>query len=61
MNVVCRLTRSRQYEVNAICRQPLADDHTARVVTVRKREFVCLFGFNVALKHLRSYHDGACL
>ena len=23
--------------------------------------FVCLFGFNVALKHLRSYHDGACL
>ena len=21
----------------------------------------CLFGFNVALKHLRSYHDGACL
>ena len=22
---------------------------------------VCLFGFNVALKHLRSYHDGACL
>ena len=22
--------------------------------------FVCLFGFNVALKHLRSYHDGAC-
>ena len=22
--------------------------------------FVCL-GFNVALKHLRSYHDGACL
>ena len=38
MNVVCRLTRSRQYEVNAICRQPLADDHTARVVTVRKRE-----------------------
>ena len=25
------------------------------------RLFVCLFGFNVALKHLRSYHDGACL
>ena len=23
--------------------------------------FVCLFGFNVALKHLRSYHNGACL
>ena len=23
--------------------------------------FVCLFGFNVALKHLRSYHDGVCL
>ena len=20
----------------------------------------CLFGFNVAFKHLRSYHDGAC-
>ena len=25
------------------------------------RMFVCLFGFNVALKHLRSYHDDACL
>ena len=23
--------------------------------------FFCLFGFNVDLKHLRSYHDGACL
>ena len=23
--------------------------------------FVCLFGFNVAFKHLRSYQDGACL
>ena len=23
--------------------------------------YVCLFGFNVALKHLRSYHDGVCL
>ena len=21
---------------------------------------VCLFGFNVAFKYLRSYHDGAC-
>ena len=23
--------------------------------------FVCLFGFNVAFKHLWSYRDGACL
>ena len=23
--------------------------------------FVCLFGFNVAFKHLRSYHNSACL
>ena len=23
-------------------------------------DFVC-FGFNIAFKHLRSYHDGACL
>ena len=23
--------------------------------------FVCLFGFNVAFKHLRSYREGACL
>ena len=23
--------------------------------------FVCLLGFNVAFKHLRSYLDGACL
>ena len=23
--------------------------------------FVCLFGFNIAFKHLRSYRDGACL
>ena len=23
--------------------------------------FMFCFGFNVALKHLRSYHDGACL
>ena len=23
--------------------------------------FICLFGFNVAFKHLRSYRDGACL
>ena len=23
--------------------------------------FVCLFGFNVDFKHLRSYQDGACL
>ena len=22
---------------------------------------VCLFGFDIAFKHLRSYHDGACL
>ena len=29
--------------------------------TVQTCLFVCLFGFNVALKHLRSYHDGACL
>ena len=28
---------------------------------IRVNVFVCLFGFNVALKHLRSYHDGACL
>ena len=26
----------------------------------RQNDF-CLFGFNVAFKHLRSYHDGACL
>ena len=24
-------------------------------------DFVCLFGFNVAFKHLRSYRDGAFL
>ena len=23
--------------------------------------FLCLFGFNVAFKHLRSYLEGACL
>ena len=28
---------------------------------VLKCLFVCLFGFNVAFKHLRSYRDGACL
>ena len=28
---------------------------------VRPDFFVCLFAFNVALKHLRSYHDGVCL
>ena len=31
------------------------------IVERHNRQFVCLFGFNVALKHLRSYHDGACL
>ena len=24
-------------------------------------ELICLFGFNVAFKHLRSYHGSACL
>ena len=24
------------------------------------QRFVCLFGFNVALKHLRSYHFDQC-
>ena len=27
----------------------------------RRHILVCLFGFNVAYKHLRSNHDGACL
>ena len=31
-----------------------------RSQTSRSILFVCLFGFSVALKHLRSYHDGAC-
>ena len=30
-------------------------------VCVCKCLFVCLFGVNVAFKHLRSYHDGTCL
>ena len=31
------------------------------VVNVEFRLFVCLFGFNVAFRHLRSDRDGACL
>ena len=27
----------------------------------KNKILVCLFGFYVALKHLRSYHNGACL
>ena len=34
---------------------------TCLVRYIKEWFFFCLFGFNVALKHLRSYHDGACL
>ena len=27
----------------------------------KSQAWICLCGFNVAFKHLRSYHDGACL
>ena len=46
-----------------VCRTVYGDMHLKDLLgsIIRVGLFVCLFGFNVALKHLRSYHDGACL
>ena len=42
----------------------VTDANAAIDEPITSTDYVCLFvcfGFNVALKHLRSYHDGACL
>ena len=56
-NVFFRLKEEQEQEKNR--RRQEAERATRSDICCSM--FVCLFGFNVAFKHLRSYHDGACL
>ena len=39
----------------------LTDVESLIVAAIEILMIFCLFGFNAAFKHLRLYHDGACL